>query len=159
MRRITLAAALAVSAFFAVRSVPHLEPPGLVPLATRAGTVYVGEGMRAFLDRLGRESRSGETAAILPEVNALDVFFGLHDRSPWLGHTPGWLDDEAERALVDSFSATPPDVVVVFDRPTWLYRTAPFGIGYGRELSAWISAHYDPILRAPEGTILRRRAS
>lgn len=157
MRAVAVGAVLAVSLVAAARSLGHLSPPKIVPYATRAGTVWIGEGMRRFLEAAGGATRAGESVAILPEVNAVDVFFGLRDRSPWLTHVPGWLDRDAERELIRRFDAAPPDAIVIFDRPTWLFRTAPFGIGYGRELSAWIGLRYAPVVRAPEGVVLRRR--
>ena len=157
MRAVAVAVVLAVAVIAAGRSLGNLSPPRIVAYATRAGTVWVGEGMKRFLEAAGTATREGESVAILPEVNAVDVFFGLRDPSPWLTHVPGWLDADAERELIRRFEASPPDAIVLFDRPTWLFRTAPFGVGYGRELSAWIAARYAPIVRAPEGVVMRRR--
>jgi hypothetical protein len=156
MRAVAVAVVLSVSLAGAASSPGHLSPPKIVPYATRAGTVWIGDGMKHFLEAAGAATRPGESVAILPEVAAVDVFFGLRDPSPWLTHVPGWLDGDAEQELIRRFQASPPEAIVVFERPTWLFRTAPFGIGYGRELSAWIAARYSPVVKAPEGVVLRR---
>jgi hypothetical protein len=139
----------------AFRSLSHLSPPNVVALATTGGTVWVAPGVERFFTAVREEVRPLETAAILPEVNAVDAFFGLRDRSPWLTHVPGWLDDEAESVLIQRFEQRPPDVVVLFNRPTWLFRRAPIGTGYGRRLSRWIAERYRAVRILPEGTILR----
>jgi hypothetical protein len=138
-------------------SASHLSPPSVVPFATGSGTVWVVPSMARFLTAVQKEVRPAETAAILPEINAVDVLFGLRDQSPWLTHVPGWLDDEAESVLIHAFEQRPPDVVVLFNRPTWLFRKAPFGRGYGLRLSRWIADRYRAVCILPEGTILRPR--
>ena len=72
---------------------------------------------------------------------------------------PGWLDSRAEEQLIRKFEQEPPDVVVVFVRPTWEYGVAPFGQGFGERLAAWIPAHNRLVATSPGGSIFRRAAA
>ena len=96
---------------------------------------------------------------ILPEPNGVDALFGLRSASPLLSHLPGWLDARAEQRLLGTFAHDPPDVVILFDRPTWEYGVAPFGAGFGQGLGKWISQNYSVTAGKNGGAILRRKKS
>jgi hypothetical protein len=71
---------------------------------------------------------------------------------------PGWLDPRAEELLIRRFEQEPPDVVVVFRRPTWEYGVAPFGQGFGIRLAEWIQTHNRLVATSPGGNLYRRGA-
>lgn len=154
-RRLLTLCLLLVSWRAGIRGVAALSPLSVEPFATPLGTVFVDSDHRLLFAAIRREVRPGEAALILPDVNGVDVLFGLRDLSPYLIHVPGWLDEDAEAMLIRRFEEKPPDVVILFNRSTWLFRTAPFGRGYGRTLAQWIALRYRPVQVLPAGTILR----
>jgi hypothetical protein len=140
-------------------SISNLVPPGVEPLRTRRGTVYVTGAQKTFLSAIQAQVRPRETAVVLPQTNAVDVLFGVRDVSPWLIHVPGWLDETAEHELLRRLEEKPPDVIVLFHRPNWEFRVGPFGVGYGQELARWIAQRYRAVTALPEGAILRPQLS
>ena len=154
-RRLLTLVLLFVAWRAAAGSFGNLSAPWAEPLWTRRGTVYLGPDQKNFFSAIQSEVRPGETALIVPEGGAVDVLFELEDRSPLLGHIPGWLDEEAESALIGRLERKPPEVVIVFQRETWIFRTAPFGKGYGRALASWIARRYVPVRAFPAGTLWR----
>jgi hypothetical protein len=154
--RVMLAAGLLlVGCRAAFRSFANLSPEGVVPFDTLRGTVYLDPAQNLLFSAVRKEVRPGELVLILPDANAVDVLLGVRDASPYLLHVPGWLDDEAERVLLRRLEEKPPDAVIVFHRSTWLFRVAPFGRGYGRELAKWIDQRYRALEAFPAGVILR----
>jgi hypothetical protein len=91
----------------------------------------------------------------VPETHGLDVLFGLEDASPFLIHVPGWLDENAERKLLNSFERQPPDLIVRSERGTSEFGVRPFGEGYGVRLADWISHRYRVVAATPAGELLR----
>ena len=156
-RRIWLVGLLPVAAYFAWFAVIGLRDATAVAMPTRQGSVWLHPWAAPFVSLIGENVRPGERALILPESNGVDALFGLRSASPLLSHMPGWLDTRAEQRLLRSFADDPPDVVIVFDRSTWEYGVAPFGQGFGRRLSEWISQNYRVTAGENGRAILRRR--
>jgi hypothetical protein len=47
-----------------------------------------------------------------------------------------------EQNVVASFDHHPPDYILLMETNEIAYGACTFGLDYGRELSAWIAAHY-----------------
>src|SRR5207302_3033104 len=99
IRGVGLAALLFVSWRAALAGIPTLAPRGVESLRTERGTIYVTPNQKAFLSAIQSRVRPRETALVVPEINAIDVLFGVGNVSPWLSHVPGWLDADAESLL------------------------------------------------------------
>lgn len=156
-RRIWAAAILPVAAYSAWLSALSLREPFAVPAQTREGTVWIAAREAPFVALIGRNVRPGERSLILPESNGMEALFGLRSASPLLSHMPGWLGDDAEAGLLRRLVQDPPEVVILFARPVWEFGVAPFGEGFGRNLSAWIFRNYRRVDGVEGvGAILRR---
>jgi hypothetical protein len=123
------------------------------------GDVYLAPNEASFFEKLRGELRPGETALVIPEINAVDVLFGVRSVSPLVHLMPGWLDARVERQLIPRFEQSPPDVVVIFNRPMPEFGFSRFGDGYGMVLEDWILRNYQPILVDRGGSIFRRLPS
>ncbi|MCA1581923.1 MAG: hypothetical protein LC796_11160 [Acidobacteria bacterium] len=156
-RTLWLALLLPVAWAGAARAVYALREPGRVPVTTPRGTIYCAARAAAQYEGIGRETRPGERALLLPETHALDVLYGMRDVSPLLGHLPGWLDERAERRLLVRLQTNPPDVVVLFERPTREFGVEAFGRGYAEALAGWIDRSYVRKVGLPGAVILRPR--
>jgi hypothetical protein len=141
----------------AINGIESLEGRFRVPVETRRGRIWVPNLMAMSCSQIGRELRPGERVLFIPETYAADVLNELRSASPFLTHVPGWLDPRAEEMLIRKFESSPPSAVVLFDRPTAEFRVKPFGVGFGRQLSAWIDRNYTVVLSLSAGKILRRR--
>jgi hypothetical protein len=157
LTRLTWAIALLpVVSLGALIGIVSLAPPNHRSVETPRGRIWVAEGQGALMERVAQELRPAERVLVLPETNAIDVLFGARNASPFLIHMPGWLDRRAEEILIRKFSRDPPDVIVIFERPTWEFGVAPFGKGFGLLLSDWIERNTRLVYAAREGRILRR---
>ncbi|MEP6767592.1 MAG: hypothetical protein ABJC61_02900 [Acidobacteriota bacterium] len=156
-RTLWLAVLLPVAWAGAARAAHGLREPGKVAVTTPRGTVFCGPRAAARFEGIGRQVRPGEQALLLPETHALDLLYGMRDVSPLLGHLPGWLDDRAERQLLARVEANPPDVVILFDRPTREFGVEAFGRGYAEALAGWIDRRYAVTAKLPGSVILRPR--
>lgn len=159
MRRIAAVSLLVVAGYGAVAGADSLRYPWKRRVATRMGGVYLPPNEASFFEKLRGELRAGETALVIPEINAVDVLFGVRSVSPLLHLMPGWLDARVERQLIPRFEQSPPDVVVIFNRPMPEFGFSRFGDGYGMLLEDWILRNYQPILSDRGGSIFRRLPS
>jgi hypothetical protein len=156
--RIAAAALLiAASGWKTIRGVESLRSPGHVPVETPRGRVFVDPVHAEVLNAFSREARAGDSVLILPETYALDALFDVRNPSPLVQALPGWLVPDIERRLIQQMESSPPEVVVLFERPYPEFGSAPFGVGYGQLLSAWCDAHYRVVAAFPAGRVLRRR--
>jgi hypothetical protein len=158
-RRVWTIVLIPVSWYWAVNGIDFLREQGKVAVSTPRGTIFSGARWKSVYTRIGAELRPGERALFLPEAHGLDVLFRVSDASPLLGHMPGWLDSHAEEVLIRRFEVRPPDLVVLFDRPTPEFGVAPFGRGFGLKLAAWIDGRYRPVSAFPGAVILRPKAA
>ncbi|MEX1245440.1 MAG: hypothetical protein WEB59_10595 [Thermoanaerobaculia bacterium] len=143
--------------YWAANGIESLREEGRVPVATPRGDIFPDRRLGNLYARIGQELRPGERALFLPETSGLDVLFGVHDASPFLGHMPGWLDAHAEEVLIRRFETRPPDVIVIFDRPAQEFGVEQFGRGFGLRLAAWIESRYRPVANLRGGAIFRPR--
>ena len=72
---------------------------------------------------------------------------------------PGWLDRRGQELLIARLEREPPDVIVVFQRPTWEYGVAPFGQGFGLLVADWIVRNARVVYEGPGGTVFRTAAA
>jgi len=142
------AAALAV---LAVAAAAHLA---IADSWIRHKTIVVGDGPDRFradrrgevanllLAELNRELAPGETFAALPEGVVLNYLSRRPNPTPYINFMPPELLMFGEDRILDSFTDTPPDVIVLLHKDTSEYGARFFGQDYGRELYAWITANY-----------------
>jgi hypothetical protein len=159
MRRMATILLLVVAGFGAVAGADSLRYPWKRRLATRMGNVFLPPNEASFFEKLRGELQAGETALVIPEINAVDVLFGVRSVPPLLDLMPGWLDAHVERELIPRLEQSPPDVVVIFHRPMPEFGFSRFGRGYGMLLEEWILRNYRPVLSDRGGSIFRRRPS
>jgi hypothetical protein len=156
-RRLTAILLLLGSWYGALRGADSLRLPSKEAVVTPRGTVFLDHWNASFYRLLSRELEPGQRVLVLPEINALDVIFGVRSVSPLLFHIPGWLDPAFEKELIRRFDSNPPDAVVLFDRPMQEFGVARFGEGFGELLSDWVSRNYEPVVTLPSGSLMRRR--
>ncbi|MEO8190018.1 MAG: hypothetical protein ABI682_06720 [Acidobacteriota bacterium] len=156
-RTLWLVVLLPVAWAGAIRAAQAMREPAKVAVTTPRGTIFCAPGAAARLHGIASEVRAGESALLIPETHALDVLYGVRDLSPLLGHLPGWLDERAERQLLTRLEASPPDFVVLFERPTREFGVEAFGRGYGESLAAWIQRRYALKTGLTGAVILRPR--
>jgi len=141
-----LACALAVLAVFAGR---HVEATGA--WLTRKSEV-VGEGRDAFrADARGalvrgavaRVRASGAAAvAVLPEGVMINYLARTPAPTPFVTFIPPEEILFGDEAWTAAFRDSPPELVIWVPRDASEYGAAPFGVGFGRSLAAWIEAEY-----------------
>ena len=155
--RIAFALAILVAVAPYVRDgVAALRAPANTAVPTRRGTVFLDTASAQFFGALFAQLRPGERVLVVPEVSAVDVLFDLRQASAFVNHLPGWLDADGERREIERLEASPPDAVVILSRSTAHYGVRSFGIGFCRDLAAWIERRYRPVVAMPAGTLLRR---
>ena len=155
-RRIIAVACLVTALPCAWNGIQTMQFPAREAVVTRAGKVFLNGPQAQFFQVLTRELHPGERALVLPEICAADALFDLRPTSPIVHHFIGWFDEAAERREIARLEADPPDVVVIFDRPTAEFGIGPFGKGFGVLLADWCRRHYEPAAETPAGVILRR---
>ncbi len=155
-RNIMAVALLLISWTGAIGGMEALRYPWKQAVQTRQGPIFVTKAEARLFEALSRTLIPGDKALVLPEINAVDVLFGVRSVSPFLHLLPGLLEPTVEKDLIARFEKDPPDVVVIFDRPTSEYGVAPFGKGYGLLLAEWCFRNYRVAESFSAGMILRR---
>ena len=155
-RRLWAFLLLPIALYAGWSGIRELRGDALVQVETRVGRVWGGKTASPLYSELARSLRPGERSLVLPEPNAVEALFDVRGASPYLYCLPGWLDARAEDTLLRRFETDPPDVVVIFVRPTWEFGVEPFGRGFGKRLASWLLRNYRVASRAPGGVILRR---
>jgi len=155
-RRAWVLVLLPAACYSAFEGIDSLRIRSSVPVGTHRGRIWTSKLKAELYGKIASEIRSGKRVLFLPETYAADVLYDLPSASPFLLHAPGWLDNRAEKMLIARLDVDPPPAVVLFERSTAEFRIDPFGVGFGRLLSAWVHHNYDIVLRLRAGTILRR---
>jgi hypothetical protein len=158
-RRLTAILLLVGAWYGALRGVQSLRFPSRESVETPRGTVFLDHWNASFYRMLSKGLKPGEKVLVLPEINAVDVLFGVRSVSPLLFHIPGWLDPPFEKELIRRFEANPPDAVVLFNRPLHEFGVARLGEGFGELLSDWVSRNYQPVAKLRSGSLMRRRTA
>jgi hypothetical protein len=146
--RITALTALGVFAYF------HLAQMSLM---LERKTVWVGSGPDRFradlraklvapaLELLERRIGPDQTLAVLPEGVMLNFLARRTNPTPFSAFLPVELIMFGEPRIVQAFERSPPDFVALVHADTSEYGYRFFGQDYGRQLRAWIDAHYRPV--------------
>lgn len=156
-RRAWAVVLLPIAWYTASGGIESLGDRSRAPVDTHRGRIWTSNLTAELYGQIGQELRPGERVLFVPETYAADVLYDVRGASPFLVHVPGWLDVRAEELIIRRLEASPPSAVVVFERSTGEFRVKPFGIGFGRLLSAWIDRHYLVVRSLRAGRILRRR--
>lgn len=159
MRAATAAALCVGCAWMVVEGAERLRFPERSAVETPVGRVYLDTEDAAMFDEIGRRVHAGERVLVVPDINAVDVLYGLRSPSPFLNHLPGWLGPEVEADLIARLEKDPPSRVIFFERPTDEFDVAPFGRGFGVALSDWCLRNYRVAWSSRKGRILEPRAS
>jgi hypothetical protein len=155
-RRAWVLVLLPAACYSAFEGIDSLRIRSSVPVETHRGVIWTSKLKAELYGKIASEIPSGKRVLFLPETYAADVLYDLPSASPFLLHAPGWLDNRAEKIVIARLDVDPPPAVVLFERSTTEFRIEPFGVGFGRLLSAWVHHNYDVVLRLRAGTILRR---
>ena len=150
-------ALVAVSGWLAWRGIQFLRYPDHIAVETREGPVFTSPAKAELFRAIARHSTAGERVLLVPETYAIDALFQLKNVSPLLHAIPGWLDRDAERRLIPRLEESPPDLIVLLERPVAEFGSRPFGVGYGLLLADWCHRNYRVVDSLPAGQILRRR--
>jgi hypothetical protein len=102
----------------------------------------VGDALR-WIEERARGAAQPPTLAVLPEGVMLNYLARLENPTPYVNIMPPELAMFGERAILDAFRATPPDLVLIAHKDTSEYGAPFFARDYGRELGAWITANYE----------------
>ena len=139
-----------VLAFLAVFAVEHVRT---TTVWMERKTEVVGEGRDAFrADLRGafvnlaveRVRASGvETLAVLPEGVMINYLARVPNPTPYLNFMPPEAVLFGDAAWAAAFEAQPPELIIVVPKDVSEYGVGQFGSGYGRDLTAWVAAHYD----------------
>jgi hypothetical protein len=117
-------------------------------------TVVVGTGSDAFLaDARGnfvnatlavleQRARPDDRLAVLPEGVMINYLLRRRTPARYINYMPPELLMFGEERILADFAARPPEWIVLAHKPTAEYGLPFFGQDYGRELFAWIRAHY-----------------
>jgi hypothetical protein len=146
----------ALSGWYAAKEIVNLRYPLRVGVPTMEGEVFTDPPKAELFRSVARLSARGQRVLVIPEPFAIDVLFRLRDASPVVDTIPAWFPPEVERRLIERLGSSPPDLVILLNRPIPEYGVEPFGKGYGQRLAAWISKNYRMIESLPAGKILLR---
>jgi len=157
LRALVGLAVLAVSGWLTWRGIQSLRHADHVAVETREGPVFTRPASADLFGAIARHSTAGERVLLIPETYAIDALFELRNVSPLLHAIPGWLDRDAEARLVPRLERSPPDLVVLLERPVAEFGSRPFGVGYGLLVAEWCQRNYEVVESLPAGQVLRRR--
>jgi hypothetical protein len=123
----------------------------------RGPDFFLGDRRCQFADPLLEEIRQrlhpGETLCVLPEGILINYLARVDSSVPFLHFDPFAIQVFGELSVLESFSAHPPDYVVLWHRNTSEYGPALFGRDYGQALYSWVRRNYDYVAewgRAPD---------
>jgi hypothetical protein len=157
LRTITALLLLAVSWRQTGIGIQSLRFPSHVALESQEGRIFIHPKYQELFNAIARDSRPGERLLALPETYAVDALFRLVSVSPFVEVLPGWLHADGERRLIERMEKSPPELVVLFQRPFKEFGSEPFGVGYGLLLADWCERNYRVVESFPAGKILRHR--
>jgi hypothetical protein len=82
------------------------------------------------------------TLAVVPEGVTLNYLARLDNPTPYFNFMPPEIALFGERAMLDAFRASPPDLVLVVHKDTGEYGFPYFGSHYATELAQWLRDGY-----------------
>ena len=104
-----------------------------------------GAFVNAAVARIAAHSSPKTTLAVLPEGVMINCLTGLRNPTPYINLMPIEMLFFGEQRVVDSFQAHPPDLIALAHKDTSEFGFRYLGADYGRQLGAWIRAHYRPL--------------
>jgi 4-amino-4-deoxy-L-arabinose transferase-like glycosyltransferase len=129
------------------------------PIVTDQGTLksfdlrYPGAGkiIETALNRISDVVARDETFTVVPEGLMFNYLTRRYSPIPYLSFVPPFLSMFGGKVL-GSLQKSPPDYVVIVERPTIEYGRAYqyFGTDYGRKIYQWIESSYQDIARIGE---------
>jgi len=129
------------------------------PIVTDQGTLksfdlrYPGAGkiIETALNRISDVVARDQTFTVVPEGLMFNYLTRRYSPIPYLSFVPPFLSMFGGKVL-GSFQKSPPDYVVIVERPTVEYGRAYqyFGTDYGRKIYHWIESSYQDIARIGE---------
>lgn len=129
------------------------------PIVTDQGTLksfdlrYPGAGkiIETALNRISDVVALDQTFTVVPEGLMFNYLTRRYSPIPYLSFVPPFLSMFGDQVL-GSFQKSPPDYVVIVERPTVEYGRAYeyFGTDYGRKIYQWIESSYQDIARIGE---------
>jgi hypothetical protein len=96
-----------------------------------------------------REAPAGAGLVVVPEGEVLNFLSGRPNPARRKLYLPGYLTDANGPAVIADLERSRPGAIVRWLRPTGEYERGLFGTDYGRDVAAWIDAHYVAVAIAP----------
>jgi hypothetical protein len=91
---------------------------------------------------------AGAGLVVIPEGEVLNFLSGRANPARQKLYLPGYLTDANGSSVIADLERTRPGAVVYWLRPTGEYERGLFGTDYGKDVAAWIDAHYAPAAAA-----------
>jgi hypothetical protein len=117
------------------------------PIAGTSGMLTARPELAREIEELGGAIRArtgdGDGLAVFPEGEVLNFLSTRRNPIRHRLYLPGYLSADNEAAVLAELEAASPAAVVLWQRPVSEYDRAMFGEDYGRDVRAWIDAHYD----------------
>jgi len=89
-----------------------------------------------------REAPAGGGLVVIPEGEVLNFLSGRPNPARQKLYLPGYLTDANGPAVIADLERSRPGAIVRWLRPTGEYERGLFGADFGRDVAAWIDAHY-----------------
>lgn len=128
---------------FAALATPVGNGPDRFQADGRALTV------NAMLSLLAERVGPDEHVTVVPEGVMLNYLARRASSVPYPNFMPPEFVMFGTLAIEDAFASSPPEYLVVVDRPVREYGSAGFGVDYGQGLMAWVQARYHEVASIP----------
>ena len=125
-----------------------------VQITTENATFYTdirGYPIREAIEEIKKHSSVDDTLAVLPEGVMLNFLTQRKNPTPYINFMPPEFILFGESNMLNAFHATPPDYIVLTNKPLEEYGFQEAGIDIGVELYQWIENNYALVKKiAPE---------
>lgn len=106
----------------------------------------------------GRLLGVGGGLAVIPEGAMVNYLLNARNPTPYFNFMPPEVVHFGEEQIVEAFTQTPPEVLLLVHKDVGFYGVGQFGEGYGRTLAAWIDGNYELLERLGDRPFSRGNA-
>jgi hypothetical protein len=100
--------------------------------------LVINSGLRLLDEQLDPD----DTLAVLPEGVMINYLARRVNPTGFTSYLPSDLAVHGEATILAAFQKKPPDYIIVIHRDTSEFEMGAFGIGYAKDLLAWITSNY-----------------
>ncbi|MET0604276.1 MAG: glycosyltransferase family 39 protein [Baekduia sp.] len=106
-------------------------------------TAADGPMLQRAVDLIESNTERSEPILLAPQMTSLYVMTGRHDQLRQLSLLPGALDGPGdERRAIADLEAAGVRFAIIDTTPLTRYETGPFGVGYDRQIGAWLHKNF-----------------